>query len=558
MARCATAILLLAIMAATSGCGSGSGQGLMADPPPKVTSSTVTVTPSGIGQVLQGTTVQFSANVPVSWSVREGNVGGKIDSTGLYTAPSAAGTFHVVATSVANPSATGTASVQVPELIVEISPATETLREGGQRRFGGFALAADPSVTWKLQEGAAAGTITADGLYTAPSKIGTFHVIATSVFNPNVSSTATVTVVNTGFTPIGKMATARYRHSATLLVDGRVLLAGGTSDATHSAELFAPASGSFAATTGGMIQVRSGHCSALLPNGKVLIAGGGGSASSLFKTAELFDVVTQSFTATGDLNQARDGATATLLTTGKTLIAGGKDSTGASLSTAELYDPNTGSFTVTGTMQMPRVQHTATLLANGKVLLIGSSTSTAAAELYDPVSGKFTPTGSLLHARAHHTATLLPNGKVLVVGGTLFTTPEGGGAQPADISLSSTEIYDPATGTFQSAGDLVTARGYHSATLLPNGTVLIAGGYSQGFDGDADPFVETMFAAEVFNPSTGSTAAAASLVGARAEHMAVLLNNRQVLVTGGREESQELCCRPTPVIANLDSAELYE
>jgi hypothetical protein len=442
-------------------------------------------------------------------------------------------------------------------LLEAISPPAETLRVGGQRQFYGFALAADQHVTWNLQEGAVAGTITAGGLYTAPATTGTFHLIATSVYNTNVTNTAPITIVTTGFSGISDMGTARSGHTATLLPDGRVLVAGGTTDATRSAELFAPASSSFAATAGGMVQVRSGHCSAALPNGKVLIAGGGSSTNVLF-TAEVFDPATQSFTGTGDLNQARIGATATLLPNGKVLIAGGKDSMGSILTTAELYDPASGSFSVTGNMLAPRAQHTATLLSNGNVLLIGSSTDTASVEIYDPATELFTSTGSLNQARAHHTATLLPDGKVLVMGGTQKMEPGGGGAPAADVSLASAEIYNPVSGSFRPAGNLLIARDFHSATLLPNGTVLVAGGYSQGFDGDADPTVETMFSAELFNPATLNSTPAASLEAARAENSATLLSNGQVLVTGGRYEVQELCCNPNPFITTLASAEIYQ
>jgi len=261
----------------------------------------VVVTPGGIGQVWQGTTVQFRANVPVFWTVLEGSTGGTIDSTGLYTAPSVPGTFQVVATSKADPKARGTAYVEVPPLTVSIGPNPETLRIGGYRHFDGFALAANQNVTWKLEEGAAAGNIAADGLYTAPLTPGPFHLVATSVFNSRVSSTALVTIVPVGFAQISDMETARYRQTASLLLDGRVLLAGGTADTTHSAELFDPASSSFTSASGGMVHVRSGHCAALLLNGKVLIAGGGDASGNLFGTGELFDPATQIFTGTGDL-----------------------------------------------------------------------------------------------------------------------------------------------------------------------------------------------------------------------------------------------------------------
>jgi hypothetical protein len=234
-----------------------------------------------------------------------------------------AGTFHIVATSQADPKASGTAFVEVPPLTIQISPPAETLRIGGQRQFGGFVVAADQNVTWRLQEGAEAGNITADGLYTAPSTPGNFHLVATSVFNPKVSNTAPLTVVPLGFVPIGDMKTSRYGHTATLLLDGRVLVTGGTKDTMHSAELFASASSSFTPTSGGMVHVRSGHRAALLVNGNVLIAGGSDSSNNLITTAEIFDPATEHFAATGDLNQARKFATATLLPSGKVLIAGG-------------------------------------------------------------------------------------------------------------------------------------------------------------------------------------------------------------------------------------------
>jgi hypothetical protein len=507
--------------------------------------------------------VQFTAKVvgvgnqSVSWSVREGNGGGIINSSGLYTAPNAAGTFHVVATSQGDPKASGTASVQVPELTVSIFPPAETLRIGGQRQFGGFALAANQNVTWKLQEGAAGGNITARGLYTAPGTIGTFHVIATSIANPNVSATAPVTILNVGFAPIEGMAIPRVGHTVTLLQDGRVLVAGGTRDTTHSAEFFAPASNGFTVTSGAMIHVRSGHCAALLQDGRVLIAGGDDGNGTLFTDAELFDPATQSFVAASDLNQGRTGASVTSLPNGMVLIAGGQDAAGTLLGSAELYDPVTGNFTLSGNMNVPRSQHTATLLSNGKVLLVGSSGDTSSAELFDPVTGRFEATGSLSQSRSHHTATLLPSGKVLVLGGTQMMMPVGGGASSAPVSLNSAEIYDPAKGTFQTAGQLLIARDSHSATLLTNGTVLVSGGYVHGFDGDADPTWNTIFGAELFDPATSTSTTAASLNADRAEHTATLLNNGQVLITGGISGYLELCCNPKPHIVTLSSAELY-
>jgi len=353
------------------------------------------------------------------------------------------------------------------------------------------------------------------------------------------------------------MTTTRSEHTATLLLDGRVLVAGGTST-PPSAELFIPASNTFAPTGEGMVYTRSGHCANLLSDGRVLIVGGGDANANLVDTAEVFDPIAQTFSTTGKLSQARTGATATLLSTGKVLIAGGQDSGGTLLSSAELYDPSSGTFTLTGNMHLARAQHTATLLSSGKVLLVGNINDTSSAELYDPVSGVFSATGSLIQARAHHTATLLPNGKVLVLGGTQTMPPGAGGAAPAPVSLDSVEVYDPANGSFKTAGKLLVARDSQSATLLSNGTVLVAGGYVHGFDGDAQPQWYTIFAAELFDPATSVSITAASLETGRAENTATKLNNGQVLVTGGISGFLELCCSPKPHSGPLASAELYQ
>jgi Galactose oxidase, central domain len=445
---------------------------------------------------------------------------------------------------------------------ISIFPATETLRIGGQRRFSGWdSSVGQYDVTWSLKEGAAAGGVSADGLYTAPSTPGIFHLMATSSHNASLSATAALSIVNIGFVTVGSMATARVGHTATLLGAGTVLVAGGTSGATPSAELFNPASSSFISTSSAMVYPRSGHCATLLPNGWALIVGGGDGHGNFFRTAELFDPVVQSFTATGDLNQARTGATATTLPNGKVLIAGGQDSSGRLLSSAELYDLSTGTFTLTGSMHYPRSQHTATLLANGKVLILGNMNDTDNAELYDPVSGVFSATGSLIQARAHNTATLLPNGNVLVAGGTRVMPPGGGGAPAAPVSLDTVEIYDPARGIFQSVGRLHMARDSHSATLLANGTVLLDGGFVHDFDGDAQPEWYTIFTAEAFDPTNSVSTVTASLEGDRAQHLATTLNDGKVLITGGI--SGFMCCSPNgstvnPYAPKLSSVEVYK
>src|SRR5208283_3128535 len=157
------------------------------------------------------------------------------------------------------------------------------------------------------------------------------------------------------------------------LADGRVLITGGldsSGDPLSSAEIFDPAKGTYS-TTGSMKTTRFGHTATLLGNGKVLVAGG--NPSSIGEgTAELFDPATGIFTAAGNMNAQRTGHTATLLKDGKVLVVGGavfvnpdafpfQRGVWESIQTAELFDPASGTFTPTGSLQTARTTHTATL-----------------------------------------------------------------------------------------------------------------------------------------------------------------------------------------------------
>jgi hypothetical protein len=143
------------------------------------------------------------------------------------------------------------------------------------------------------------------------------------------------------------------------------------------------------------------------------------------------------------------------------------------LASAELYDPAAGTFAPTGSLTTARDSYAATLLDSGRVLIAGGNGVLgylASAELYDPVAGTFTTTGSMTVAQSSHTATLLGNGKVLIAGGLTYTGTN-------QVFLASAELYNPPpAGTFTVTGSMTVGRVFPTATLLPNGHVLIAGG----------------------------------------------------------------------------------
>jgi hypothetical protein len=331
------------------------------------------------------------------------------------------------------------------------------------------------------------------------------------------------------FSPTGGMTAARGKHAATSLSNGTVLVTGGDPATIAppapggTAEIYDALTATFA-PTGALSRPRTGHTATLLPNGKVLVAGGTDGLDERSDLAgELFDASGGIFSVTGGLLAGqRVFHSAALLLDGRVLVAGGQPfavSGFPGYASAELYDSTTGAFTLTGSMTTIRVGHTATLLADGRVLVTGGivgSETRASADLYDPVAGRFVAAGNMTVARHSHTATLLGDGKVLIVGGA---------DNDYKPQLVNAELYDPTSGEFAPISGLATSRFAHTATVLTDGEVLVAGGL--------DAALKPLSTSEIFNPQTRSFAAGPGMVSPRSDHTATLLCNGKVLLTGG-------------------------
>lgn len=379
----------------------------------------------------------------------------------------------------------------------------------------------------------------------------------------------------------GPLATPRSGHRVTVLLDGRALVSGGVGPGgapLASTELYAPDLGARWAPTGALANARSAHTASLLPDGDILVAGGHTSFDFFLAsgpgccdvaplaTVERYDPASGTWSETAPLVRARSFHTATVLggtpeqcgaNCGKVLVAGGfgavdppgETGNAEPLASAELYDPSTGRWTPTGSMSGRRAWHTATRLADGRVLVAGGTKSAAGggavdtAELYDPVSGTWTPTGKLVAggnpnmsgpqgARQNHAALLLTGsaaecgdncGKVLVVGGT--------GGFGSGSAFFSAELFDPADGMFRRTGNLRDPRQLRTdaATLLPDGRVLVAGGFSNPF-ASVPPHLT---AAQIFDPLSEEWSATGSLGARRVYQTQTLLRGGQVLAAGG-------------------------
>jgi hypothetical protein len=390
---------------------------------------------------------------------------------------------------------------------------------------------ADLALTVNGSDFIAGAIVTFNGFAVTPTLVSPSQLIATvPAAAVSMASSAPITVINPspgggpsravfftvtgplggGFAAIGDMTTARANHAAVLLANGQVLIAGGSNglQALASAELYDPSTRTFV-PTGSMTAERYNPSAVLLSNGKVLVAGGAANLS-----AELYDPATGTFTATGSMVSggidALNFVPLTLLQNGKVFAVSVN---------AQIYDPASGTFSLTVAYPDPSSGGwgTSNLLQDGRVLLTGcaSRCSTGKTALYDPVTGTFSATGAMTGWYNANTGTALMNGTVLIVGNA------------GDGDTDEAELYDPVAGTFSFSPRVYPSSPHYlaAAVRLTNGAVLITGGELGGNLGSAS--------ADLYEPTTGDFVVAANMIAGRHSHTTTLLPDGTVLIAGG-------------------------
>lgn len=436
----------------------------------------------------------------------------------------------------------------------DVPPAPQPVDVGGAGLFAqervlrneGSLLASMPSrpgvaYAWTVENGSASATIVAGAgsnvvRIATGGHVGSFvlKATATAADGSATVSSRTVNVVGDWLLD-GTNPLPRQDHSATLLLDGRVLVAGGmmgfgSGEPNPTAQIYDPETNTWGSAPP-IPTPRALYSATRLANGQVLVAGGVGSAPSA--AVEIYDPVAGWWRAAAPMPTTRHSHTATLLSDGRVLVAGGTNAAnigGGPLAEAVIYDPATDRWAAAGRLTNTRDRHTAVRLADGRVLVAGGMDDSrrpgvllASAELFDPATNTWTPTGDLAVARWYHAAALLGDGRVVVAG--------GGAENWAMPALA--EVYDPATGRWTAAGNLVAARYRHTLSVLPDGRLFAAGGnFTPSLDGQPG--------AEAYDPALNRWSAVGRMAEGRSQHSATVLADGAVLVVGGVRDAGPL------------------
>jgi N-acetylneuraminic acid mutarotase len=343
------------------------------------------------------------------------------------------------------------------------------------------------------------------------------------------------------------MTYSRMYHTASVLSDGTVLVIGGRmrnaegSNDLWTGELYDPLTGTWTLIAN-MTSARQGHTASVLSNNTIVVVGGAFFLDSSI-SAELYNPLTDTWTTSeGRTNINRlITHTASVLVNGTVLVIGFDFFRTAFV--VDLYHPLTNSWTPVRTMKHLRYLHTASVLRDGRVLIAGGSGEDiknfgilSSAELYDPLTNTWTPTGNMTYPRVFHTASVLPNGNVLVAGGMNIHVESN------VTFILSAELYDPVTGNWTLTGNITHPRAQHTSSVLPNGAVLVIGG-----EDDTSNITSSV---ELYDPLTGDWTSVHDMIYPRVAHTASVLLNGTLLVVGGYNKDK-------PGQFSLSSAELY-
>jgi hypothetical protein len=499
-----------------------------------------------------GDTLRFAyPDLPagLTWKSSGGNIG----PDGTYTAPLLGGVYSVSATDQGDPTRIAYATVTVKNpggggLVpisngLEVYPPQTAIAAGTPQTFK---VAGATPVAWTVVGNPPEAVVDMTGVFKA-SKRGFYQVVATSLTDSTQSGSAVVEV-QSSLSPINQAPTAILRgYTATRLTGGKILIAGGNDGTQYlaNAYLYDPETGIFT-PTGSLRQARAYHTATLMQDGRVLIAGGMGSFAwpgdpnatvkeQGVRWGEVYNPVSGAFEALA-VDPAHPGFPAgymrsahaqvgadspgsgTLLANGQVLVTGGTDS-GTNYS--DVFDPTSNQFDLSNIVPDPQGSgwvlqdapnskptyegQSSVTLDDGRAFLTGgvawASTPQTRnqADVFSGSSQSFNPVGHMLTPRSLHTVTKLLNGKVLIVGG-FDTYLSAGNGWYFGRSTPTAELYDPATGSFSPTGSLNSSRAAHSALLLPSGEVLITGGLT----GDGTNTYLYPKTVEIYDPASGT------------------------------------------------------